>query len=141
MTEARYFHGGVDGLKPGDLLIPGQGRKHHDGCPWCEARAKGEAHLGMDPLAQREAVYFTTDKLYAKHYASLYGAGDLYRVEPVGEALPSEEDSYETYTAPTVRVVGVVERAVRLTHKERRRLARDWEAADRAKARIRKGTP
>ena len=141
MTETRYYHGGVDGLKTGDLLIPGQGRKHHPGCPWCEARAKGEAHLGMDPLAQREAVYFTTDKLYAKHYASLYGVGDLYRVEPVGVALPSEEDSYETYTAATVRVVGVVERAVRLTDKERRRLSRDWKAADRAKANSRKGTP
>lgn len=128
-----YFHGGKDGLKPGDLLVPGEQRKHHDGCPWCEARAKGEAHLGMDGPSQIEGIYFTTDKLYAKHYASLYGAGDLYRVEPVGQAQRSEEDSYETWAAPEVRVVAVVERAVRLTGKERRRLAREWEAADRRK--------
>lgn len=131
MTEVRYYHGGVDGLNVGDLLIPGQQRKHHDGCPWCEARLKGEAHLGLDPLSQREAVYFTTDKLYAKHYASLYGAGDLYRVEPVGEAQRSTEDSYESYTAGQARVVQVIERAVRLSDKERRKLHRDWEAADR----------
>ncbi|UOK18374.1 ADP-ribosyltransferase [Arthrobacter phage BruhMoment] len=127
-----YFHGGVDGLNPGDLLIPGQ-RKHHDGCPWCEARAKGEAHLGMDGPSQVEGIYFTTDRLYAKHYASLYGAGDLYRVTPVGDVQRSEEDSYDTWVAPTARVEAVVERAVRLTHKERRRLAREWEAADRRK--------
>ena len=126
-----YFHGGVDGLKAGDLLVPGQSRKHHDGCPWCEARANGEAHLGMDGPSQVEGIYFTTDKLYAKHYASLYGAGDLYRVEPVGEVQRSTEDSYDTWIAAEVRIVAVVERAVRLTDKERRRLARDWDAADR----------
>lgn len=130
-----YFHGGKDGLKPGDLLVPGQSRKHHDGCAWCEARANGEAHLGMDGPSQIEGIYFTTDKLYAKHYASLYGAGDLYRVEPVGDIQRSDEDSYETWIADEVMIVAVVERAVRLTWKERRRLAREWEAADRTKLR------
>lgn len=80
-----------------------------------------------------DGVYFTTDKLYAKHYASLYGAGDLYKVEPVGEVQRSEEDSYATWIAPQARIVGVVERAVRLTGKERRRLNRDWAKADRTK--------
>ena len=37
-------------------------------------------------------MYATTDRLYAKHYASLWGRGDLYRVEPVGELLESTED-------------------------------------------------
>ena len=133
MSEGtRYYHGGVPGMKPGDLLLPGFDRRHHEGCEFCEARARGEAHEGIDPPSQRQAVYFTTDKLYAKHYASLYGAGDLYRVEPVGDAQRSTEDSYETYTAGSVRVVQVVERAVRLTDKERRKLSREWEAADRA---------
>lgn len=130
-----YFHGGVDGLKPGDILRPGHDRKMHDGCPWCEARANGDAHLGMDGPSQVEGVYFTTDKLYAKHYASLYGAGDLYRVEPHGEAVRSAEDSYETFIAPEARIMAVVERAVRLTPKERRRLSREWQAADLAKLR------
>ena len=125
-----YYHGGADGLSAGDILDPSNQRKHHDGCPWCEARAAGEAHLGMDGPSQVEGIYFTTDKLYAKHYASLYGAGDLYKVEPVGEAVRSTEDSYDTWVAPRARIVGVVEKAVRLTDKERRRLARDWDAAD-----------
>lgn len=128
-----YFHGGKDGLAVGDVLEPGHARKFHDGCPWCVAREQGEAHLGMDGPSQHAGVYFTTDKLYAKHYASLYGAGDLYRIEPIGEIQRSDEDSYETFIAPSVRITAVVERAVRLTGKERRRLAREWEAADRKK--------
>lgn len=132
MSET-FYHGGVDGLQRGDILTPGMGRKHHDGCPWCEARAKGEAHLGMDGPALVEGVYFTTDKLYAMHYASLYGAGNLYKVEPIGEVQRSTEDSYDTWIAPQARVVGVVQKAVRLTAKDRRRLHREWAAADRSK--------
>lgn len=135
--SARLFHGGIPGLRVGDLIEPGHGRRHHDGCPWCEARAKGEAHLGMDGPSQRQdRVYATSSRLYAKHYASLWGRGDLYRVEPVGEAERSTEDSIETWCAPALRVVAVLDRAVLLTMSERRRLDREWAAADRAFAEV-----
>lgn len=126
-----YYHGGVDGLKVGDLLEPGHSRKQHDGCPWCVARENGEAHLGLDGPSQRAEVYFTPNRLYAKFHASMYGRGDLYRVEPVGEVTRSTEDSLETFTAPAARVVSVYERAVQLTMTERRRLDREWAAADK----------
>lgn len=125
-----YFHGGVDGLRPGDLLLPGHARKSHDGCPWCAARDAGGAHLGMDGPSQLPGVYITSSRLYAKHYASLWGRGDLYRVEPVGDLVRSLEDSFETWAVPEARVVSVLDRAVLLTNTERRRLSRLWEAAD-----------
>lgn len=126
-----YYHGGVPGLRPGDLIEPGHDRKTHDGCPWCEARANGEAHHGIDGPSQRpDRVYATTHRLYAKHYASLYGRGDLYRVEPVGDVETSTEDTIHTVTAPAFRIVAVLDRAVLLTMSERRRLYREWGAAD-----------
>ena len=128
-----YFHGGVDGLNVGDILEPGHSRKLHDGCPWCEARAKGEAHLGMDGPSQRPEVYFTPHRLYAKFHASMYGYGDLYRVEPIGAVSRSDEDNIESFTAPQARVVSVLDRAVRLTMRERRKLDVDWAAADEAR--------
>lgn len=130
-----FFHGGVPSLHVGDLIEPGHDRKTHDGCPWCEARARGEAFAGMDgPSAHSDRVYFTTSRLYAKHYASLWGRGDLYRVEPVGEVVTSSEDSVQSFTAPAVRVVSVLDRAVLLTMSERRRLFREWGKADAAAA-------
>ena len=125
-----YYHGGVPDLRPGDLLTPGHARRQHEGCPWCEARANGGAHLGLDGPSQREAVYFTPIRLYAKFHASLYGYGDLYRVEPVGPLELSMEDTVETWTAPAARVLSVYDRAVRLTDTERRRLNRLWAEAD-----------
>lgn len=129
----RLFHGGVPGLRLGDIITPGHDRQAHEGCPWCEARAKGEAHQGMDGPSQRaDRVYATTNRLYAKHYASLWGRGDLYRVDPVGEVERSAEDTIESYCAGQLRVVAVIDRAVLLTPSERRRLNREWGAADRA---------
>lgn len=127
------FHGGVPDLRPGDLIQPGQSRRHHDGCPWCEARASGDAGPGgIDgPSAHADRVYLTANRMYAKHYASLWGRGDLYRVEPVGVLVRSVEDSIESWTAPAARVVAVLDRAVLLTNSERRRLLREWTAADR----------
>lgn len=131
LTVPRLFHGGVPGLRAGDTITPGHARAHHDGCPWCEARAHGQAHLGIDgPSQHPDKVYATPHRLYAKHYASLYGRGDLYRVEPIGGVERSTEDTIETWCAPQMRVVAVVDRAVLLTWSERRRLLRDWGDAD-----------
>ena len=130
-----FFHGGVPSLRIGELIEPGHNRKVHAGCPWCEARAKGEAFAGIDgPSHETERVYFTTHRLYAKHYASLWGRGDLYRIEPVGEVEQSAEDSIESFTAPALRVVSILDRAVLLTMTERRRLFREWGQADAAVA-------
>ena len=127
-----WWHGGVPDLRPGDLIEPGHGRAAHDGCPWCEARANGEAGPGgLDGPSQRpDRVYVTSHRLYAKHHASLWGRGDLYRVEPVGDVEPSAEDTIETVVCAAARVVAVYDRAVLLTMTERRRLWREWGEAD-----------
>lgn len=126
------YHGGIDGLRAGDTISPGHSRKAHDGCPWCEARTRGEAHGGVDgPSVRDDLVYATPNRLYAKHYASLWGRGDLYRVEPVGDLERSREDSVESWMAPALRVASVLDRAVLLTPSERRRLWREWGKADR----------
>jgi hypothetical protein len=131
----RLFHGGVPDLKVGDVIEPGHDRRMHDGCPWCEARAAGGAHLGMDgPPQHLLRVYATSHRLYAKHYASLWGRGDLYRVMTDGDVQPSDEDSFETVVAERLIVEAVQDRAVLLTRGERRRLAREWKAADKARA-------
>lgn len=129
------FHGGVPGLRAGDLIEPGHERRTHDGCPWCEARARGEAGPGgIDgPSHRPDRVYATTSRLYARHHASLWGRGDLYRIEPLGDLEPSTEDSIESFTAPALRVAAVLDRAVLLTDTERRRLFREWTAADKAR--------
>lgn len=128
----RLFHGGVPGLRPGDILEPGHDRKEHDGCPWCAARAAGVAGpAGIDPPSANQAVYMTPHRLYARHHASLWGRGDLYQVEPIGELVRSTEDSIETWCAPMAVVLVAVDRVVTLTDSERRRLARHWESADR----------
>ena len=127
-----YWHGGIPDLRPGDRIVPGHQRKTHPGCPWCEARAKGTAGPGgIDgPSLHQDVVYMTTNRLYAKHYASLYGRGDLYQVLPVGAIAPSLEDTIETFMASSAVVTAVYERAVLLTASERRRLFREWGKAD-----------
>lgn len=131
MNES-LFHGGVPGLRIGDVIEPGHERMAHPGCPWCEARAQGEAYLGVDgPAEDADSVYCTTNRLYARHYASLWGYGDLYRVEPVGRLERSNEDTIEAFKAPALRVVAVLSRAVRLSMSERRRLFREWGEADK----------
>ena len=130
----RLWHGGIPGLRPGDLIEPGHARRVHDGCPWCEARAEGLAGPGGIDGPSREpgGVYLTTSREYARHYASLWGRGDLYRVEPVGDLTRSTEDTIESYTAPAARVIAVYARAVLLTWTQRRAIVREWAAADHA---------
>lgn len=121
MSTAPLFHGGAPGLRAGDLITPDHDRREHAGCPHCAAGDTPGQH----------AVYATTSRLYAAHYASLYGRGDLYRVELV-DPVRSTEDSIETWHATTARVVAVLDRAVLLTMSQRRRLYREWRAADHA---------
>jgi len=135
----RYFHGGIPDLKPGDLITP-HAPNVVDGCTICAAKAAGQQPviegLGVvDPLTERaDRVYVTSDREYARFYASKYPRGDLYVVEPVGALEPSTEDRFESWTAPAVRVLTVYDRYVQLTVKQRRALLRRWTAADMAAA-------
>jgi len=129
----RLYHGGAPGLRPGDLITPGNHRPVHDGCPWCAANAAGQSVPGSPLTGLPDRIYLTPNRLYGAYYASLWGRGDLYQVEPVGDLQQSTEDSIEAWTAPAARVLVAVDRAVLLTWSERRRLLREWTQADRAK--------
>ncbi|HLL33830.1 MAG TPA: hypothetical protein VK545_08045 [Streptomyces sp.] len=135
----RFFHGGVPGLKVGDLIRP-HPPNVVDGCLVCAAKAAGRQPfvpgLGVvDPLTVRpDRVYITSDRDYARYYASKYPRGDLYVVAPVGTLEPSDEDRFPTWRVGAARVCGVYDRYVQLTVSQRRSLLRRWEAADRAAA-------
>lgn len=135
----RLFHGGVPGLKPGELITP-----HHprvvDGCPICMQRAAGiepvVPGLGVvDPVTRHpDRVYVTSDRDYGRFYASRWYRGDLYVVEPVGVIEPSSEDRFPTWMCEAARVRAVYDRCVLLSAGQRRSLLRRWGAADIAAA-------
>jgi len=77
-------------------------------------------------------VYLTTNRLYARYYASLWGRGDLYRVEPIGALIASTEDTIETFMATGARVLAATDRAALRPGEQHRRLWREWGAADEA---------
>lgn len=131
----RLFHGGVPGLGVGDLIQPGHQRQSHPGCPICEVRERGGDPL-IDPASRRpDRVYLSEDREYARYYASLFGHGDLYAVEPVGELERSPEDMFPSYTAPAARVLAVYGRRIELSWSQRRSLYRRWAALDGVGAR------
>jgi hypothetical protein len=122
----RLFHGGVPGLAHGERIRPGhQDLRLHADCPTCQANARGE-HGPWGPPTPPDRVYGTTDRQYARWYASLVGLGWLYRVRPIGELHESTEDHFPSFWADEFEVVSVLERAVRLTWRERRRLYIRW---------------
>lgn len=135
----RLWHGGVPGLQPGDLITP-HPPNVVDGCAVCAAKAAGrQPHvpgLGVvDPLTERpDRVYITSDREYARFYASKYPTGDLYLVRPVGVLEASTEDPFPTFVVPAARVVTVYSRAVRLTERQRRTLTNRWTRADEQRA-------
>lgn len=127
----RLFHGGVPGLRPGDLIEPGPPHVV-DGCPICAARAQGLSYTVPDlgvvdpPTGRPDRVYITSHRDYGRFHASKYPLGDLYTVQPVGAVEESTEDFFPTWTAEVAVVTSVVSRAVRLTDQQRRTLLRRW---------------
>ena len=130
ITE-RLWHGGVPGLRPGDLITPGHRRLGITGCPICAGRDAGNTDQIDPPSRHPDKIYLTTSREYARFYAAL-SRGDLYRVSPVGPVQRSAEDTIATYMASSARVVAVYARAVTLTWSQRRALHREWKAADEA---------
>jgi hypothetical protein len=118
-------------MKPGNILTGGHQRRTHPDCPICVARAAGTSPIDP-PSARPDHVYVTADREYARFYASMWGYGDLYRVQPVGDLTPSIEDHFPTWTAPAAVVIAVYARAVLLTMTQRRALYRRWMALDLA---------
>lgn len=132
MSEpAVLFHGGAAGLRPGDVIVPGMAEHRFvDGCEICAAHARGESTT-LDPLTPHDWVYATTDRPYARYYASRAVKGTLYRVRLEGDIEQSTEDEFPTWRARRGVVVSVLERRVQLTMRERRRLFIRWGGTPR----------
>lgn len=124
MKASRLYHGGAPGFQPRSVINP-HPTKHREGCPWCESGAD-DSHLP-------DRVFVTPMRLYARYYASKWGLGWLYLVEPNPDMEVSDSDSFETYHAPSFVVRSICERAIELTMTERRRLLRLWREADEAR--------
>ncbi len=125
--QRSLFHGGISGMKPGDIVRPDQAhRKHVDGCPICEARAAGQAHVLLTPAGW---VYATNDRSYARYYAAIV-SGDLYRVQLAGGVERSVEDSFPSWRGRKARVLSVAERKVVLSPLEIERLWDRWGIGD-----------
>lgn len=133
MTNGPLFHGGVAGLQPGELILPSHAEHRFvTGCPDCEAHRRGDTGPTGDPATPPEWVYATEDRQYARWYASRAGKGWLYRVHLEGDIERSIEDPhFATWRARRAVVVSVLERAVVLTMKERRRLFLRWGGTPR----------
>jgi hypothetical protein len=140
----RYFHGGIPGLKVGDLLTP-HPPNYVDNCEVCAAKKAGQNYAVdgqvVDPLTGRpDRIYITSDREYARFYASKFPRGDLYVVDPEGEMELSTEDHWPTWSAPAARVRSVYDRYVQLTAGQRRAMLKRWTAADiDALRRVREG--
>lgn len=133
IAHMMLFHGGKPGLRPGDLITPGQ--PHFlDGCKVCDVNRAGHSHPASPLPVNPDRVYLTSDRHYARHYASKWPHGDLYSVEPIGDLLDAgREDPFPTWSVPMARVRGICERYVRQTPSQWEKLDRRWAAADRAR--------
>jgi hypothetical protein len=120
------YHGGAPGFGVGESVVP-HDTKRLDGCSICEAGGDGN-HLP-------DRVFASALRLYAKYYASKWGRGWLYIVEPEGAMTRSEVDPFGTYHAASFRVIKICERGVELTMSERRHLYRLWKRDDLTRGR------
>lgn len=129
--KRQLWHGGVPGLRRGSRIVPGMAHhKHIDGCPICAAHAAGVSPEGHEPATPDGWVYATSDKAYARFYASKVVGGDLYQVRLLGDVERSTEDMFPAWRGRRAVVVRVVERGIVLTPKERRHLFLRWGGTD-----------
>lgn len=125
----RLYHGGVPGLRIGELIEPrpgGDERHLIDGCPTCEARRRGEQLADDDNDAS--LVYVTLDREYARIFAAGYPKGALYVVQPIGDLVDrSAHDAAPSWGCPAAQVLSVYDPLVVLSAKQIRCLQRRYQ--------------
>src|SRR5689334_17942447 len=93
------FHGGIGELWPRSIIKPNMAHMRYvDNCPECELQRRN-IHAGFDPPTPHGFVYATTDRDYARYYASRAVKGWLYEVRLSDDAEPSTEDPFPTWRA------------------------------------------
>lgn len=129
----KLFHGGGPELWPGSTILPNMAHTRYlDDCPQCTAQRNGYGGIaGYDPATPEGFVYATSDRDYARYYASRAIKGWLYEVElDDASAEESQEDPFPTWRAHRAKVVRVLEKRVTLTMDERRQLFIRWGGTD-----------
>lgn len=109
---ADLFHGGLAGLRPGDLLLPPSVTGVPRGPLW-----EGRTIDGYRP----DRVYLSTSRPIAEMFAAFHprGAagryGDVYLAEPIGDLEPdaSSAGSGISWQAPQARIVAIVATGIR----------------------------
>ena len=127
------FHGGTADLWKGSIVKPNMAHSRYlDGCAECEAqRNKTSSIFGLDPRTPENFVYATSDREYARYYASRAFRGWLYEVELDAASIePSNEDPFPTWRAAEARIVRVLEKRITLTMPERKTLFIRWGGTD-----------
>lgn len=121
------FHGGVAGLRCGDRILPNMAEHRYvEGCAHCDAQRDGVASSGFDPATPEGWVYASSDREYARYYASRAVGGTLYRVRLEGDVEPSLEDPFPSWRGRSAVVVEVLATKVQLTNSQRLRLFLRW---------------
>lgn len=100
--------------------------RYLDNCPQCEAQRNHQLISGFDPPTPHGFVYATSDREYARYYASRAVKGWLYEVQLADDAEPSTEDPFPTWRASGARVLKVLEKRITLTMDDRKRLFVRW---------------
>ena len=106
-APVRYFHGGVPGLKPGDLVLPAATTGT------ARTLTKYGIELGGDHV-RRDRVYVTTGRDVGRAYAAFYPDGALYTVQPHGDLEPDPDCGIDglSWQCQTATVLTVVDYAV-----------------------------
>lgn len=104
----RYYHGVVRGLKKGDKILP----PSETGKSTLLQYAK---QIDQNCDQRPDMVYITTDKKWAKVYASIFPRGDVYEVIPDGvvEYDPDCKEPGLSYQCSSATVKRVLEISVR----------------------------
>lgn len=111
--EARTFHGGPPGLRPGDAILPPS-----------ETGVRCSSDYGAAGTHRRDRVYLTDSLAAATMFAALHpsGRGQVYEVRPDGPLEPDPDCRAEglSFQCPRATVV----RMFKVRGKDRKRVRR-----------------
>lgn len=119
--QVQYWHGGVRGLRAGDMLRSPFERRHE----LTGTERRNELHsaaAGYNDDRNPHRVYFTTDRQLARGWArtKVAGGGSLYRVRPVPAAAMEPDPDYgaSAFCAPRAKILAVAEKTIMMTEDE-----------------------
>lgn len=111
MSRSPYFHGGVPGLKPGDVLLPPAVTR----AQVTTASFVTAAEAATFPWATRtDLVYCTRLEGIAVGCALFYPDGALYRVQPQPPVEADPDSPGDQVSCPSAVVLGVEAPRLRL---------------------------